>query len=158
MLLPKSLLWAPTHSSQPSYPSFREVKPSIPLHCRRRRPYALFRQPNFSSRLLLRESSDLLLAEEILFNWIRYELCEEANHFQPCDDYLFSSFLQQQASIPALCGTDGHWQVSKAKELRKEKDSLDQRIHNNSATRKSLLHRAAPLDYKIRDLKVVFYT
>lgn len=57
-------------------------------------------------------------------------------------------FHKEAASVPAVCCTDVHWQVSKARELKKEKDYLDQRIQNNSATRKLLLHRAVSLDYK----------
>lgn len=93
MVLPQSLLCAQTYSIWPRSPSFQEVQQSIPLYSMHRGPYTLLRQPIFSWHLLLRESSDLLLAKET-FNWIFYELCKEANNFQLCNYcYLFSSQL-----------------------------------------------------------------
>lgn len=61
-------------------------------------------QPISSLRLLLRGSSDLLTAEEIL-NLIFYKLYKEAKTFQPCNYcYLFSSQLfYKEAGFSSSC-------------------------------------------------------
>lgn len=115
-------------------------------------------QPISSLRLLLRGSSDLLTAEEIL-NLIFYKLYKEAKLSNPviiviCSAH--SSFIKKQASVPAVCCRDVRCRCQS--ELKKEKDYLNQRIQNNSATRKLLLNREFPWIIKIRDLKAESYT